>query len=100
MAKKKQTNVKREPRSPAVAPAVAPVAVPADGASDAPVNALTQRALSLIGITMLIAAVLAVLLARTITAPVQQLVKSAEEIGRGGHSLRLREHRTDRRGAR
>ena len=59
-------------------------------AAFAPVNALTQRALLLIGITMLIAAVLGVLLARTITAPVQQLVKGAEEIGKGNLEYRIK----------
>ncbi len=34
MAKKKQTNVKRETRSPAVAPAIAPAAIPADSAPE------------------------------------------------------------------
>jgi hypothetical protein len=34
MAKKKQTNVKRETRSPAVAPAAVPAAVPADSAPE------------------------------------------------------------------
>jgi len=58
-------------------------------AAFAPVNALTQRALLLIGITMLIAAVLGVLLARTITQPVRQLVKGAEEIGRGNLEYRI-----------
>jgi hypothetical protein len=36
----------------------------------------------------------------TETRPMRRLVKGAEEIGRGGHRLRLREHRTDREGAR
>jgi PAS domain S-box-containing protein len=55
----------------------------------APVNALTQRALVLISITMLIAAVLGVLLARTITAPVQQLAMGAEAIGKGNLEYRI-----------
>ena len=58
-------------------------------AAFAPVNALTQRALWLIGITTLIAAVLGVLLARTITQPVRQLVIGAEEIGRGNLEYRI-----------
>jgi len=58
-------------------------------AAFAPVNALTQRALLLIGIAMVIAAVLGVLLARTITQPVRQLVIGAEEIGRGNLEYRI-----------
>jgi PAS domain S-box-containing protein len=58
-------------------------------AAFAPLNALTQRALLLIGITMVIAAVLGVLLARAITQPVRQLVIGAEEIGRGNLEYRI-----------
>ena len=58
-------------------------------AAFAPLNALTQRALLLIGVTMLIAAGLGVVLARTITRPVRQLVTGAEEIGRGNLEHRI-----------
>jgi signal transduction histidine kinase len=58
-------------------------------AAFAPVNALTQRALWLLGITTAIAVVLGVLLARTITQPVRQLVMGAEEIGRGNLEYRI-----------
>ena len=61
----------------------------------APVNALTQSALLLIGITMLIAAVLGVLLARTITRPVRQLVRGAEEIGKGNLDYRIQPQTRD-----
>ena len=56
----------------------------------APVNAQTQHALWVIGITMLIASTLGVLLARTITRPVRQLVRGTEEIGRGNLEYRIK----------
>ncbi|MCX6032833.1 MAG: PAS domain S-box protein [Chloroflexi bacterium] len=64
-------------------------------AAFAPVNALTQRALLLIGITLVVAIVLGVLLARTTTAPVQQLVKGAEEIGKGNLDYQIKVRSSD-----
>jgi len=54
-----------------------------------PNNALTNRMITISVIVVLAVAVLGVLVARTITKPVRQLVVSAEEIGRGNLDYRI-----------
>jgi PAS domain S-box-containing protein len=55
----------------------------------ASVNALTQRALGLTAIIMLIAAIMGGLLARTTIYPVRQLVEGVGEIGKGNLDHRI-----------
>jgi PAS domain S-box-containing protein len=55
----------------------------------APVSALTERALLLIGAVLLMALIASVLLARRITNPLRHLVEGAEEVGGGNLDYRL-----------
>ncbi len=60
------------------------------GEALAPVTSLARRAAATGGLAALAAALLAVLFARTITAPVRLLAAGAREIGRGNLNVRVR----------
>jgi PAS domain S-box-containing protein len=55
----------------------------------APVSALTERALLLMGLILLAALILSVLLARRITKPLRRLAEGAAEVGSGNLDYRL-----------
>jgi PAS domain S-box-containing protein len=65
----------------------------------APVVALTERALLLIGVVLLAALIASVLLARRITNPLRRLVKGAAEVGGGNLDYKLGTAKRDEIGA-